>query len=47
MTVPYHCASRVNTFIPHAELLTIEGGKHGILQTHSDEVAEALVKFLS
>lgn len=46
-TVPYHCATRVKTFIPHAELLTIEGGRHGILETHADEVAKALIKFLS
>ncbi|KAI0682612.1 alpha/beta-hydrolase [Earliella scabrosa] len=45
--VPYRYAARAQTFIPHAELLTIEGGPHDITITHGDEVANAIIKFLS
>ena len=44
--VPYHYASRVQVFIPRAELVTIEGGSHDVTTSHPDEVADALIKFL-
>ena len=46
-TVPYHCAARIKTLIPHADLLTIEGAGHEILQSHTDEISDALLRFLS
>ncbi|KAI0832810.1 alpha/beta-hydrolase [Trametes gibbosa] len=44
--VPYRYASRVQTLIPHAELVTIEGGLHDITISHSDDVARAMIEFL-
>lgn len=44
--VPYRYASRIQTLIPHAELVTIEGGPHDITLTHGDEVSRALLEFL-
>ncbi|KAI0326699.1 alpha/beta-hydrolase [Cubamyces sp. BRFM 1775] len=44
--VPYRYAARVQTLIPHAELVTIEGGPHDITISHADEVSDALVDFL-
>ncbi|TFK79834.1 alpha/beta-hydrolase [Polyporus arcularius HHB13444] len=44
--VPYRYASRVQTLIPHSELVTIDGGPHDITITHGDEVSRALLEFL-
>ena len=45
--VPYRYAARVQTLIPHAELVTIEGGSHDITTTHPDVVAGAVIEFLA
>ncbi|OJT09521.1 hypothetical protein TRAPUB_14020 [Trametes pubescens] len=44
--VPYRYASRVQTLIPHAKLVPIEGGPHDITISHPDEVSRALIQFL-
>ncbi|KAH9927074.1 alpha/beta-hydrolase [Epithele typhae] len=44
--VPYRYASRVQTLIPHSELVTIQGGPHDITISHPDEVAAAMIEFL-
>ena len=44
--VPYRYAAKVQTYIPHAELVTIEGGPHDITISHPDEVSRALLNFL-
>ena len=43
--VPYRHATSVQTLIPHAELVSIEGGPHDITITHPDAVAGALIEF--
>ncbi|KAI8982755.1 alpha/beta-hydrolase [Trametes punicea] len=44
--VPYRYSSRVKALIPHAELVTIEGGQHDITISHADEVSRAIINFL-
>ncbi|KAI0638573.1 alpha/beta-hydrolase [Trametes polyzona] len=44
--VPYRYASRVQTLIPHSELVTIEGGPHDITISHPNEVSNAILQFL-
>ncbi|KAM5534445.1 hypothetical protein V8D89_011912 [Ganoderma adspersum] len=44
--VPYRYAAKVQTYIPHAELVTIEGGPHDITVSHPEEVSNALLEFL-
>ncbi|CAL1699947.1 unnamed protein product [Somion occarium] len=44
--VPYRYAARVQTLIPTAELITIEGGKHDITLSHPAEVVDYLARFL-
>ena len=46
MVVPYRYAASVQTLIPHAELVSIEGGPHDITITHPHAVAGALIEFL-
>ncbi|KAG6333007.1 hypothetical protein ID866_6084 [Astraeus odoratus] len=46
-TVPYKYASKIQTLVPQAELVTIEGGGHDITITHASEVNDALLRFLS
>ena len=44
--VPYRYAARVQAYIPHAELITIEDGPHDIAVSHPDQVCTALLEFL-
>lgn len=43
--VPYRTAARVRTYVPGAELVTIEGGGHDITISHPREVGDALLRF--
>ncbi|OBZ70488.1 hypothetical protein A0H81_09745 [Grifola frondosa] len=43
--VPYRYAARVQALVPHAELVTIEGGAHDITLSHPDEVLRAVLEF--
>ncbi|KAI0677170.1 alpha/beta-hydrolase [Trametes maxima] len=45
--VPYRYAARIQALIPHAELVTIEGGPHDITISHPEEVSHAILEFLS
>jgi non-heme chloroperoxidase len=40
-------ARRMHALLPDATYVEIEGGPHGLLWTHADEVDEALLSFLS
>ncbi|KAI1795097.1 alpha/beta-hydrolase [Ganoderma leucocontextum] len=44
--VPYRYAAKVQVYIPHAELVTIEGGPHDITVSHPEQVSGALLEFL-
>ncbi|KAF9226936.1 alpha/beta-hydrolase [Gyrodon lividus] len=46
-TVPYKYASKIQTLVPKAELVTIEDGGYDITVTHANEVIAALLQFLS
>lgn len=40
------CGARLKEMLPGCEYLEIDGGPHGLLASHAQEVNEALVKFL-
>ncbi|KAI0775860.1 alpha/beta-hydrolase [Trametes elegans] len=44
--VPYRYAARVRALIPHAELVTVDGGPHDITISHPDDVSRAVLDFL-
>ncbi|KAG8746990.1 hypothetical protein FRC10_002789 [Ceratobasidium sp. 414] len=44
--VSYKYAGKIKALIPHAELVTLDGAGHDLCVSHSDAVAEALIKFL-
>ncbi|KAI8053518.1 Alpha/Beta hydrolase protein [Syncephalis plumigaleata] len=44
-TVPYADAALFRLYVPHAELVTIEGGTHVIVQTHHDMIMSAMDRF--
>ncbi|QRV93890.1 alpha/beta hydrolase family protein [Ceratobasidium sp. AG-Ba] len=45
--VDYKYAAKIKSLIPHADLVTLEDAGHDLCLTHSDAVADALIKFLS
>ncbi|KAI0650361.1 alpha/beta-hydrolase [Trametes meyenii] len=45
--VPYRYAARIQALIPHAELVTIQGGPHDITISHPERVSQAILEFLS
>ncbi|KAF8608608.1 alpha/beta-hydrolase [Ceratobasidium sp. AG-I] len=44
--VNYKYAAKIKGLIPHAELVTVDGAGHGVCVTHSETVADSLIKFL-
>lgn len=46
-TVPYKYASKIQTLVPQANLVTIIDAGHDITVTHANEVNAALLRFLS
>ncbi|QRV93889.1 alpha/beta hydrolase family protein [Ceratobasidium sp. AG-Ba] len=45
--VDYKYAGKIKSLIPHAELTALDDAKHDLCVTHSDAVADALIKFLN
>lgn len=44
-TVPYKYASRVQSLVPQAELITIEDGGHDLTISHPDTITSEFVRF--
>ncbi|CAE6419446.1 unnamed protein product, partial [Rhizoctonia solani] len=44
--VPYKYADKIKGFIPHAELVTVDGAGHDICATHYEVVSDSLIGFL-
>ena len=44
--VDYKYAAKIKGLIPNAELVTVDGAGHALCVTHSETVADALIKFL-
>ncbi|KAG9121525.1 hypothetical protein FRC07_002474 [Ceratobasidium sp. 392] len=44
--VSYKYAGKIKSLVPHAELVTLDGAGHDLCVSHSDAVADALIKFL-